>query len=180
MSGTPCLPSSKAPALQPLVPSVESPVPITELFCLSCGGPEHAVTLPLPSQLPSDLQGSVHPSPRLSSSLAVSSRYLHGHTQHLSLARSAEESLQFILNGPPSPCSFLLSFPLLSCCHCPKNLTPGRPLLSNPTFVRPSPLWLCWPSARPKLCSPLAPCFHSRLPLSHPLFAVTVACQELV
>lgn len=114
----------------------------------------------------------------LSSSLAVSSHCLHGHIQHLSLSRRAREPLQFISNGPPSswllPVVLQLSYALLSCFQCSKNLTPGRPLLSNPTFVHPPSLWLCWPSARPKLYSSAA---RSVFPLPPTPFPSIIRCD---
>lgn len=83
-----------------------------------------------------------------------------------------------VQRAPPSTCSFLLSYALLSCCHCSKYLTSRRP----------APL-------RPLLCSPFIPsgfagplpslgsAVHLVFPLPptpFPLFAVNAACQELV
>lgn len=88
---------------------------------------------------------------------------------------SPSSSFRMALHHPGSfPVVLQLSYALLSCFHCSKNLTPGRPLLSNPTFVHPPSLWLCWPSARPKLYSSAA---RSVFPLPPTPFPSIIRCD---
>lgn len=84
----------------------------------------------------------------LSSSLAVPSQSLRGHILHVSLARGAESSSIYLLLPVVLRIAQLL--PLLQVFDLKETCSPPTP----PLFTL-HPLWLCWPSAQPRLCGPL-------------------------